>query len=375
MVQISRNTISVGTLVCVDGGEIKARLTVDRNAHVGRANLLEVPELAKLPGCGTLAGNIGRSALAINIQNLPYSETVSTHHALLTRGAFIGNSPSGWTVMDLGSTNGTFVENSRIATGKLVQLAQSSLVQFGAVKFIFTLSEVPITSTALVVGSPGSFPPLRGVEGDVKEMNAELKKRNQIQTVDMLYDRMATREAVLEKLKQYAQRHIDDSLTIFYYSGHGSSRGLCTHSDSYWNSDDLTPRELYDHILKIPGQKIIILDSCHSSIFLKDVPPQTLLISGESPTGHMYEGAVTVFQTPEPDLHVQSISFFLSPNKKPVWKPEFTQGLLTRSIIKYLGSHPNVSIDLKHAITHLQGYHRLQDRNVKLYAAGATVNF
>lgn len=374
MVQVTKNTISVGNLVCVEGGGIIDRLAVDRNAHIGRVPLVDVPELAKLPGCGTLGGNMGKSALAINIQHLPNSVTVSQHHALLTRGALAGNNQSLWTVMDLGSTNGTYVENCRINTGNLVQLRSGTLLQFGAVKFIFTTTEVPITSSALVVGSPGSFLPLKGVDGDMQEIIAALKKRKQIQNIDPLYYKTATKEAVLERLAQYAQYQIYDSLTVLYYSGHGSLRGLCTHSDSLWSSNDLSPRELYDQISKIQGQKIILLDSCHSSIFLKDVPPQTLLISEESPTGHMYEGAVTVFQPLEPDLHEQSTSLFLSPNNKPN-KPQFTQGLLTRSIIKYLEAHPNDSIDLKHAITHLQGYHRLQERKVQLYAAGATVNF
>lgn len=76
----------------------------------------------------------------------------------------------------------------------------------------------------------------------------------------------------------------NNTITIFYYSGHGAFRNLDTFSflgdDSYngailvgntINSNNLiTPSELYNMIEDFDGKKLIILDSCYSGNIVQD---------------------------------------------------------------------------------------------------------
>lgn len=66
---------------------------------------------------------------------LPWDRTVSTLHAVLQRY------PSGWSVRDLGSTNGTFVNNTRVTAEQ--RLRNGDEVTVGASRLVFRLRNAP----------------------------------------------------------------------------------------------------------------------------------------------------------------------------------------------------------------------------------------
>ena len=72
---------------------------------------------------------VGRSAE--NTVSLPWDRTVSTLHAVVERYA------SGWSVRDLGSTNGTFVNNVRLSAEH--RLRNGDEVRFGSCRVVFRL--------------------------------------------------------------------------------------------------------------------------------------------------------------------------------------------------------------------------------------------
>jgi pSer/pThr/pTyr-binding forkhead associated (FHA) protein len=57
------------------------------------------------------------------------------------RHAVIGHSPDGFYITDLGSLNGTWINDRRIAVAERVDLQDGDLVQFGATQIEFFLSK------------------------------------------------------------------------------------------------------------------------------------------------------------------------------------------------------------------------------------------
>lgn len=80
----------------------------------------------------------GRATIGRGAENdvaLPWDRTVSTLHAVLQRY------PSGWSVRDLGSTNGTFVNNARVTAEH--RLRNGDEVTVGASRLVFRLRNAP----------------------------------------------------------------------------------------------------------------------------------------------------------------------------------------------------------------------------------------
>jgi len=86
----------------------------------------------------------GRATVGRGAENdvaLPWDRTVSTLHAVLQRYA------SGWSVRDLGSTNGTFVNNTRVTAE--CRLRNGDEVMVGASRLVFRMRDAaPSTVTA-----------------------------------------------------------------------------------------------------------------------------------------------------------------------------------------------------------------------------------
>jgi DNA-binding CsgD family transcriptional regulator len=83
----------------------------------------------------------GRATVGRGADNdvaLPWDRTVSTLHAVLQRY------PSGWSVRDLGSTNGTFVNNARVTAEQ--RLRNGDEVTVGASRLVFRLRNAPAST-------------------------------------------------------------------------------------------------------------------------------------------------------------------------------------------------------------------------------------
>src|SRR5262249_39579307 len=157
----------------------------------------------------------------------------------------------------------------------------------------------------------GTFLPLKGVRNDLDSMEAALgSRKNFTGIVSSMYGINATRKAVLGMLESCASANTGDSAFVFYFTGHWSEAGLSVHDG------EISPQDLYSKLSNIRGKKLVLLDCCHSSVFLHGMPPGTLVISGESPDGSMYEGVVT--------------------DNSGATEGFFRQGFLTRSFVKVL---------------------------------------
>lgn len=87
---------------------------------------------------------IGRSTE--NIVPLPWDSTVSALHAVVERYA------SGWSVRDLGSTNGTFVNNVRLSAEH--RLRNGDEVRFGSSRVVFRLRSAPASTVTAATEPP-----------------------------------------------------------------------------------------------------------------------------------------------------------------------------------------------------------------------------
>lgn len=56
----------------------------------------------------------------------------------------------------------------------------------------------------------------------------------------------------------------DTDISLFYYSGHGSTRGELIGADE----DTVSPSDLRSVLDKVPGRKILIIDACYSGYFI-----------------------------------------------------------------------------------------------------------
>jgi len=63
--------------------------------------------------------------------------SVSTRHAVLQQRG------TSWTVVDYGSTNGTFVKGERLAPQRERELAEGDVIQFGQIAAVYTNRQLP----------------------------------------------------------------------------------------------------------------------------------------------------------------------------------------------------------------------------------------
>jgi FHA domain len=84
---------------------------------------------------GDVDGKIWESDRLIRAGRLATLEIVLNDGSVSWRHAAIGPTPIGWSVRDLGSKNGTFVNETKIGDGKFL-LKQHDIVRFGNVAFV-----------------------------------------------------------------------------------------------------------------------------------------------------------------------------------------------------------------------------------------------
>ena len=115
------------------------------------------------------------------------------------------------------------------------------------------------TYRALLIGENSySSSPLYGCVNDMSAMAGMLRGLKNKFSVRTLPN--SSRSRILTAIDNTFSDATDDSVSLFYYSGHGSSSGaICPVSGS-----DITFAELANELNAIPGQVIVILDSCFS---------------------------------------------------------------------------------------------------------------
>lgn len=81
-----------------------------------------------------------------NTVSLSWDHTVSALHAVMERY------PSGWSVRDLGSTNGTFVNNARLSAEH--RLRNGDEIRFGSSRLVFRLRNAPPATVTAAADPP-----------------------------------------------------------------------------------------------------------------------------------------------------------------------------------------------------------------------------
>lgn len=312
------------------GTGFSRRIMLDGNTHLGRISYPEHKSPRELPPIWK------KATVAVVVDGDSY---ISRNHALILM------EDGKCSVCDLNSLNGTNVNGERLVSGVERLLAPNDIIEVAHTRLIFTY-EAEVEASAILVGNPG-FPPLRGIENDLRGMEAALQKRKTFEDhFSILFGDKATRQAVLNALEIYAALATENSLLVFYFAGHGDRSGLNVFDGVF------SPHDLYQKLRDIRGKKIVILDACHSSVFLDGRSANTLVISGESPEGHLYEGAVSTVIG---------------------GACRFVQGFLTRAFIKLL-EEKKEAIDLKAVANELGRYHKLRHHGVSVHAGGSTIN-
>ena len=91
-----------------------------------------------------------------------------------------------------------------------------------------------------------------------------------------LKDLSATKTAIFEKITSTFSGSDDNDISYFYFSGHGSgpdvpedtSTSYICPTDTLDTSSMISINELETELSKIPGTKVVFLDSCHSGGFI-----------------------------------------------------------------------------------------------------------
>lgn len=83
----------------------------------------------------------------------------------------------------------------------------------------------------------------------------------------------ATKTAILDRIASTFSGADDNDISYFYFSGHGSSDTSTSYicpfdTDTVDTSSIISINELETELSKIPGTKVVILDSCHSGGFI-----------------------------------------------------------------------------------------------------------
>ncbi len=240
----------------------------------------------------TLELNLGLE-LALTFPDIESNQKVSGNHCAIIREG------DQFYIVDLGSTNGTYVNKQKLKAKRKIPLVAGMSVQFHpSLAYRAYIEESPTNSHALLVGHPGEDKKLfgrslrlKGVETDLNHLTEALVKTGFRGNITRLFDTQATKANTLASLEQIAEETNRDTRlviphTIFTYSGHGL-RGLCLENSR------LTPEELYEAIERIKGKKAVILDTCEAGYFLeRDIPLNTLVIAATKAEKPAYEQRV-----------------------------------------------------------------------------------
>lgn len=180
-----------------------------------------------------------------------------------------------WTIS--ADSGGVFVNDWPVPHLIRERLSDGDIVELGARIFHFSTVVGVKKSTSLhllLIGSLGNAYELSRRQTNISTMLDIFRDAGRRpESVTTLFDAGSTKEAVLRELKVYKELLDEDSLFVFYFTGHGTRDGIRLY-DSI-----LSQRELYPMLSRIPGRKLIFLDSCHGSAFSLTYPHGHYLFS------------------------------------------------------------------------------------------------
>lgn len=252
----------------------------------------------------------------------PGTDATSRNHALIY--------PAGdrFMLTDLGATNGTYYsfmdETRRIFYGATYLLRDGDVIHlgnpYGGIRFRIEYASVqppapayvkpPLASIELEEPQPGpqlieplapaiqnyallvgNQSNLQGVHNDISAMKRTLESRRGFRgNIETLLDAQTDHNSVVERLQVIERSATPESLTVFYFSGHGRRGGDLDINDKM----KMSPADLYDHLDWIRGRKAVIIDACHSGHFAEEsiIPPETIVIASTRDNDLAYEGDV-----------------------------------------------------------------------------------
>jgi len=117
------------------------------------------------------------------------------------------------------------------------------------------------TYRAFFVGNtyPGTNNYLPGPDNDVDAMRSMIARQSGTPT-QVTYGYNLSASTIQSTIKSAFAGADSSDISIFYYSGHGASNGsLCGVKNTY-----VSVNQLRSWLDKVPGKKIVLLDSCHS---------------------------------------------------------------------------------------------------------------
>ncbi|MDO5344179.1 MAG: caspase family protein [Lachnospiraceae bacterium] len=181
-----------------------------------------------------------------------------------------GRALTGW--QTLNGQKYYFYSNGRAATGTLtLNGVRYTFNERGRV--LSSTSTNPVTRRAVVIGQTNYYPyasNLTACKYDAQAMASMLKKTG-YSSVSTYYDAKAS--TMQSAISKFSSADSND-VSLFYYSGHGSSNGSLCSVDGY----TISTSTLAGWLKKVPGTVIVILDSCFSGAVINKSADGTVTV-------------------------------------------------------------------------------------------------
>lgn len=312
----------------------KAKLTridsggVDEDGGLQEVIFDSMTQLGRLDQCvatspGCTEAMLQRADVAVEIEDPKCM--ISRNHALVFPLQQHGHQ---FWVQDLGSKNGTFVNEQRLPDGKYTYLDDGDRISLAS-RAVFEFSELLRTSAfnhALMVGHDGGN--LRGIPNDIKGLRSAIEPRGFNGNIDVLMNAEATRGSVLKALEACKRKTTDDSTFLFYFSGHGSRKGeLMLGRKGILGRQSIEANQLMKSLNGYRGKILLILDGCYT-----DAVAEAGLPANSTMIGH----TTKAYEAPMTRLYPSDQTGVVRP----------VRGYTTRAIIDVLKEQPHrISVD------------------------------
>lgn len=164
-----------------------------------------------------------------------------------------------------------------------------------------TFKSMPAQYRALIIGQSydtWSSNQLPGCANDAKSMKAMLNtmKTTKYRAFDVKLRQNLTSSQILSEIKSLFGRAKSNDISVFYYSGHGTSSGWMCGIDSEYNYDYVTVDQLRTALDAIPGKKLVIMDCCYSGAYInKDLGNGVTMVSDKASADAFNNSVIKAF--------------------------------------------------------------------------------
>jgi hypothetical protein len=217
--------------------------------------------------------------------------TVSRNHLFLYPDSCLG----GYRAVDL-SENGTYLNGSKMAYKGSHSVDCTDTFYLGGVSLV--VERVPYRRGrrfGLFVANDGRDLG-EAVKNDMSCLGAEMRNRGFRWNTRSLLN--ASKELVLSSLDEIASRAEENSLTVFFFSGHGlRTFGLSMKSSLMTRlgfGSYISPDDLFNKLNQIKGKHAVILDCCNGGYFAENLNfyrNRTAVLAATSARGSAYPNA------------------------------------------------------------------------------------